>query len=51
MDNRLKKREKEYKQQKYLLEKILALVNEKAPSLLRQLQDEIDTDQPTSGRS
>ena len=43
-DARLKKREKEYKRQKVLLEKVLKLVNDKAPSLLRQLHDSLDSD-------
>ena len=44
MDARLKKRDKEYKRQKFLLEKVLKLVNDKAPSLLRQLHESLDVD-------
>ncbi|XP_047142726.1 uncharacterized protein LOC100205244 isoform X1 [Hydra vulgaris] len=38
-ENRAKKREKEFKRQKYLLEQILEMINLRAPSLLRDLQN------------
>lgn len=49
-ETRMKKRDKEYRQQKFLLEKVLEIVNNKSPSLLLHLQESLDNEDSESPR-